>query len=74
MTTTQQQSNNVVDYAYTLLRHLLGADPVEPFTIQTKGSEGCVTVPNTVCLKQVDPAYHSFRFDQSNVQISFAVN
>lgn len=74
MPATQQQKQNLTDYAYTLLRHLLGEEPVEPFMVRINGKEGSVTVPNTICLKQVNPEYHSFRFCQSKVQISFGVN
>lgn len=71
---TQTQHNNVVNYAYDLVRHLLGETPVEPFTITTKGTEGKVTIPNHISLSKVSPEYHSFRFTEDKVQISFGVN
>lgn len=74
MATTEQQSKNLLDYAFQLLRHLIGEEPLDSFVIQTKGDTGSVVVPNTVCLKKVDPAFHSFKFYEQNIEISFAVN
>lgn len=71
---TTEQHKNVVDYAYDLIRHLLGETPTEPFTIVTKGTEGKVTIPNHIPLTKVNPEYHSFRFTEDKVQISFGVN
>lgn len=74
MATTSQQAHQVTDYAFALLKRLLGDEPTDSFVIQTKGTEGSVTVPNTVSLTGVDPKFHSFRFFDANVEISFGVN